>query len=152
MKLEWSLQYIYLGNMITNPFRMKMWNSNFWSCGNTVMFRKISRIILFTTHTSWKCVIFLPGKPRFRYLALKLWNLNTMLTSRADWNLIQIILNTKTVVFNGLESLSSTSDTNIDTNNRSCACAVLAGITRTSVLEVTTTEVGPVLEVVGIVR
>jgi hypothetical protein len=51
-----------------------------------------------------------------------------------------------------LESLSSTSDTNTDTNNMSCACSLLARSTRTSVLEVTTTEVGLVLEVGGIVR
>jgi hypothetical protein len=51
-----------------------------------------------------------------------------------------------------LESLSSTSDTNNDTNNMSCACSLLARSTRTSVLEVTTTEVGLVLEVGRIVR
>ena len=51
-----------------------------------------------------------------------------------------------------LESLSSTSDTNTDTNNMSRACSLLARSTRTSVLEVTTTEVGLVLEVGGIVR
>ena len=51
-----------------------------------------------------------------------------------------------------LESLSSTSDTNTDTNNMSCACSLLARSTRTGVLEVTTTEVGLVLEVGGIVR
>ena len=51
-----------------------------------------------------------------------------------------------------LESLSSTSDTNTDTNNMSCACSLLERSTRTSVLEVTTTEVGFVLEVGGIVR
>ena len=50
-----------------------------------------------------------------------------------------------------IESLSSTSDTNTDTNNMSCACSLLARSTRTSVLEVTTTEVGLVLEVGGIV-
>ena len=51
-----------------------------------------------------------------------------------------------------LESCSSTSDTNTDTNNMSRACSLLARSTRTSVLEVTTTEVGLVLEVGGIVR
>jgi hypothetical protein len=51
-----------------------------------------------------------------------------------------------------IESLSSTSDTNTDTNNMSCACSLLARSTRISVLEVTTTEVGLVLEVGGIVR
>jgi hypothetical protein len=51
-----------------------------------------------------------------------------------------------------IESLSSISDTNTDTNNMSRACSLLARSTRTSVLEVTTTEVGLVLEVVGIVR
>jgi predicted RNA-binding protein with PUA-like domain len=51
-----------------------------------------------------------------------------------------------------IESLSSTSDTNTDTNNMSRACSLLARSKRTSVLEVTTTEVGLVLEVGGIVR
>jgi hypothetical protein len=48
-----------------------------------------------------------------------------------------------------LESLSLTSDNNTDTNNRSCACALLARSTKRSVSEVTATEVGLVLEVVG---
>ena len=47
-----------------------------------------------------------------------------------------------------LESLSSTSDTNTDTNNRLCACAVLEKGTVTSALEVATTEVKLFLEVV----
>ncbi len=47
-------------------------------------------------------------------------------------------------------SLSSTSDT--DTNNKSCACAVLAKSQRRSVLEVATTEVRAILVVVGIER
>ena len=47
------------------------------------------------------------------------------------WELLNVIL----------ESLSSTFDTNTDTNNRSCACSLLARNMRTSVLEVTTTEV-----------
>jgi hypothetical protein len=41
---------------------------------------------------------------------------------------------------------------NTDANNMSRACSLLARSTRTSVLEVTTTEVGLVLEVGGIVR
>ncbi len=49
-------------------------------------------------------------------------------------------------------SLSSTSDTNTDTNNKSCACAVLAKSQRRSVLEVATTEVRAILVVVGIER
>jgi hypothetical protein len=48
-----------------------------------------------------------------------------------------------------LDTLSLTSDTNTDTNNRSCACALLARSTRRIASEVTATEVGLVLEVVG---
>ena len=51
-----------------------------------------------------------------------------------------------------LESLSSTSDTNTDTNNKSCASAVLAKSQMRSVLEVATTEVRAILLVVGIER
>jgi acyl-CoA synthetase (AMP-forming)/AMP-acid ligase II len=49
------------------------------------------------------------------------------------------------------ELISSTSDTNTSTNNMSCACALLARSTRTNVLEVSTTELGLVLEFVEIV-
>ena len=62
------------------------------------------------------------------------------------------LCNWKSAAFSIIESLSSTSDTNTVTNNMSCACSLLARSTRTSVLEVTTTEVGLVLEVGGIVR
>ena len=49
------------------------------------------------------------------------------------------------------ELISSTSDTNTSTNNMSCACALLARSTRTNVLEVTTIELGLVLQFVEIV-
>ena len=47
-----------------------------------------------------------------------------------------------------IQSLSSTSDTNTETNNRLCACAVLEKGTVTSALEVATPEANLFLEVV----
>ena len=54
----------------------------------------------------------------------------------------------KTSLAEIIGSLSSTSDT----NNKSCACAVLAKRQRRSVLEVATVEVRAILVVVGIER